>query len=329
MSPASPTRRRFLGTLVAGAALAAGGRLRAAPPAGPAAVAGSPGPETAAGPETVHVFTKPFHALDYAATAALVAEAGFGGLDLTVRAGGHVAPGRAAEDLPRAVAAARAAGLEVATISTGIVAATAESRRLLTVARDLGIRAYRLGNFTYDRALGPWATLARLKPQLRALAALNEELGLHGGIQNHTGPWRVGAAGWDLHELVRDLDPRWLGCQYDIRHATSVGGTSWVATLELLAPWIGSLVLKDFRWIQRPGAQVVENVPLGEGVCDLTGFLRRVRELGLRVPWSLHLEFPPFEPAPSADSAAARDPLRAGLRRERATLDRLLAAARA
>ena len=47
--------------------------------------------------------------------------AGFGGIDLTVRTGGHVMPQRAAEDLPKAVAAIRAEGLEVPMITTELL----------------------------------------------------------------------------------------------------------------------------------------------------------------------------------------------------------------
>ena len=49
--------------------------------------------------------------------------AGFGGIDLTVRAGGHVQPERVATDLPEAVAAIRSAGLEVPMITTELLAA--------------------------------------------------------------------------------------------------------------------------------------------------------------------------------------------------------------
>lgn len=311
------SRRRFLETLAASAALAA-----ARPPA--RAASGPADRAHGSGINAVHVFAKPFHALDYAATAALIAEAGGTGVDFAVRRGGHVEPERAREDLPRAVAAARAAGLRADTISSDIVAATPEARRLLTAARNADIRVYRLGHFIYDAAIGPWATLQQLKPRLQALAALNAEIGIHGAIQNHSGNGRVGAAGWDLHELVREIDPRWLGCQFDIRHATVVGSTAWGTTFDLLAPWVHSIVFKDFRWLQSPGAQRIENVPLGAGICDLANFARRVNRLPQPVTCSLHLEFEPFEPAPAKVSPQLRMELVAGLRRELETLAALL-----
>src|ERR1044071_8293874 len=49
---------------------------------------------------------------------------GFQGVDLTVRRAGHVLPERAAEDLPRAVEAIRAQGLEVPMITTELTSAS-------------------------------------------------------------------------------------------------------------------------------------------------------------------------------------------------------------
>jgi sugar phosphate isomerase/epimerase len=310
------SRRRFLESLAAGAAWATAGRSAAAGTSGRSSILSNPG--------YLHVFAKPFTALDFTATAALIAEAGWSGIDLTVRRGGQIDPANATRDLPRAVEAARAVGLRIDAISTDIVAATPATRRLLAAFRESGISVYRLGNFTYDPALGPWKTLQSLKPRLADLADLNAEFGIHGAIQNHSGKMRVGAAGWDLHELVRDLDPRWLGCQYDIRHATVVGGQSWATTFDLLTPWIHSIVLKDFRWIQRPGEQEVANIPLGAGICDLAGFLHRVVRLPRIVPWSLHVEYEPFEPVPSSIPDSLRAELLAGLQQERATLTALL-----
>lgn len=61
----------------------------------------------------LHVFSKPLQWLGYDAMAELVAEAGLGGIDLSVRPKGHVEPERVGEDLPKAVEAARKQGLTI------------------------------------------------------------------------------------------------------------------------------------------------------------------------------------------------------------------------
>ena len=68
----------------------------------------------------VCIFSKHLQWLDYGPMAELAAEIGFDGVDLTVRPKGHVLPERVAQDLPRAVAAVRKAGLEVTMMTTGI-----------------------------------------------------------------------------------------------------------------------------------------------------------------------------------------------------------------
>jgi hypothetical protein len=60
---------------------------------------------------TFCLFSKHLPELDWSALALATRDAGFGGVDLTVRPGGHVLPERAPDDLPRAIDAIRAAGL--------------------------------------------------------------------------------------------------------------------------------------------------------------------------------------------------------------------------
>lgn len=272
------------------------------------AKAADPAPASPVGPPPVlHVFSKPLHWMSYAEAARLIADTGYGGIDYTVRtAQGHVLPEKVQEDLPRAIDAARAAGLKVEMITTEITSARDKhAETLLRTAAKLGVKYYRLGNFSYDQNLGIMAGLEKLKPALKELAALNASLGIHGAIQNHAGA-RVGGPVWDLYELLRDLDPRALGVQYDIRHAIVEGGQSWPLGLKLLAPWIKCTDLKDFKWVQSPGKATIENVPIGEGIVPFDAYFKLVRELNLTGPMSVHLEYPPFERAPNMSEAEKR-----------------------
>jgi L-ribulose-5-phosphate 3-epimerase len=258
-------------------------------------------------PTAIHVFSKPLHWMSHRDAATLIAECGYGGIDYTVRvAQGHVLPEKVEEELPRAVDAAHAAGLKVEMITTEITdAREPRTEKVLRTAARVGVKCYRFGNWNYDAKLGIWPTLEKLNPAFKALAALNESVGIHGAIQNHAGT-RVGAAVWDLHELLRDLDPRWIGVQYDIRHAVMEGGQSWPLALKLLRPWIRCLDIKDFKWQQSPGKGVADNVPLGEGVVPFDAFFKLVRELNITGPMSVHFEYPPFERAPGPLSDAEK-----------------------
>lgn len=267
----------------------------------------APAPAAPAGPTVIHVFSKPLHELSPAETARLIAECGYGGVDFTVRtAQGHVVPEKVEEDLPRAIDAARAAGLKVEMITTDITSVREpHTERLLATAAKHGVKCYRLGNWNYDAKLGVLGTFEKLKPALNELAALNASLGIHGAIQNHSGT-RIGSPVWDLYHLLRDIDPRALGVQYDIRHATTEGGQSWPLALKLIRPWIRCTDIKDFRWQQSPGKATVEGMPLGEGIVPLDAYFKLAKELAITGPMSVHLEYPPFERAPKAASAAAQ-----------------------
>src|SRR5215467_3713462 len=86
------------------------------------------------------LFSKHLPSMDWTRMAQAVKKLGFGGIDLTVRPDGHVSPERAAEDLPKAVAAIRAEGLSVPMITTGLTNATDPTAKpILATAGKLSI----------------------------------------------------------------------------------------------------------------------------------------------------------------------------------------------
>jgi sugar phosphate isomerase/epimerase len=241
----------------------------------------------------VHVFSKHLQWLDYEGMAQTAAEIGFDGVDLTVRPRGHVLPERAEEDLPKAVEAIKKAGLRPLMMTTAINDPSDPlTESILKTAGALGIRYYRMGYYRYRDDTSVEATLNEIKPKLRDLAALNAQYGLAGAYQNHAGNGYVGAPLWDLHLLLKDLDPRWIGVQYDIRHATVEGGTAWPTTLRLLAPYVNTLVAKDFQWTRSDGKWRAGNCPLGEGMVDWPRYFSMLDRQKIVTPFSLHLEYP-------------------------------------
>jgi len=197
----------------------------------------------------LHAFSKPLHWLGYDGLAEAMAQAGCGGIDLAVRPKGHVEPERVEQDLPRAVEAARKQGLAVRMIVTAIRAADEPlAERTLKTAAQCGVQIYRMGYFAYDHEAGVEGTIERLRPQTAALAALNQRCGITGCYQNHYA-WNdtlFGGSVWDVHAVLKGLDPQWIGCQYDVRHAVAEAGGSWGVAMRLIAPYIRSVCLKDF-----------------------------------------------------------------------------------
>jgi L-ribulose-5-phosphate 3-epimerase len=303
----SLSRREFLGTSAAGATAVAARHVLAAQ--------GTP-----RSPVPVSVFSKHLQYLDYRALAETAAEAGFDGIDLTVRSDGHVVPERGRDDLPKAAEAARAAGIAVRMITTSIVsAADPHARTVLETAAQLGVRDYRLGWIPYDKARGTAGTLESLRSPLRQLAVLNERCGVRGGYQNHAGE-EVGGAVWDLWVVLRDVASPWLGCQYDIRHAVIEGGYSWPNALRVIAPFIQTIDIKDGCWERTPKGWQATSVPLGTGAVDFVAFFRLLAELEVSKPISMHFEYPFPETGSTADRRKAAVAL---MRRDR---ERLVAA---
>ena len=128
------------------------------------------GAAPAAARSSLHLFSKPLQWLDYDALAETAAEAGYGGIELTVRPGGHVEPERVVTDLPRAAAAARKQGLSIGMIVTAIKSADDPAAEpVLKTAAAEGVAVYRMAYLQYDDTLGMDRSLDSLRRQMAAL----------------------------------------------------------------------------------------------------------------------------------------------------------------
>jgi len=116
---------------------------------------------------------------------------------------------------------------------------------------------------------------------------------MHGGFQNHSGEY-VGASIWDLWYQLKGLDERYVGCNFDPRHATVEGGLSWPVDMKLIKNFIKGTIAKDFVWEKKDNKWKAKNVPLGEGMVDFTKFFSLYKKFGLSGPISLHIEYPMF-----------------------------------
>jgi len=241
------------------------------------------------------IFSKHLQFLNYEDMADTIAEAGLDGADLTVRPGGHVLPENVEKDLPMAVEALQKNGLDAPMITTAINDPDDPvTERILKTAGEQGIRYYRMGYFRYNNGKEINETILDLRLIITALEEMNKKYNIHGAYQNHAGNY-FGAPVWDLWILLNGFDPHYVGCQYDIRHATVEGGTSWPLGLKLLQSYIRTIVVKDFRWEKINGSWQTVNVPLGEGMVDFTRFFGLLKEVGFSGPISMHFEYPFFD----------------------------------
>lgn len=276
-------RRKCIKLLSSAALLGQVGKVSAMP--APSGVV--PGMRTS----DIHIFSKVLHWLDYNGLAKTVKQIGFDGVDLTVRPGGHVLPEKVASQLPEAVDALRKVGLKVDMMTTAITSAQQQhTEAILKTASGLGIKYYRLGWLDYDIKQPIDKQVEKYKKVLKELEQMNQHFNISGGYQNHYGT-SVGAAVWDIWLLIKDLNPKWLGCQYDIRHAVVEGMNSWKLGLNLLQSNIQSLGFKDFTYAKKETGWGVENTPIGNGVIDFKGYIKLLNEMGIAAPVTLHAEY--------------------------------------
>lgn len=242
-------------------------------------------------PGPVCVFSKHLQFLDYDEMAETAAEIGFDGVDIPVRPKGHVLPENVARDLPKAVRAVEKAGLKVPMITTAI--SDADDKRthaVLEQASVLGVKYYRPNWFPYDFEKGIIPSLDVWKKRIEKLAKLNSKYGIRASYQNHAG-MQIGASLWDSWYMLKDLDHPDFGLQFDIRHAVVEGGRSWPVSLQLVAPFINTLVIKDFHWGKIDGKWELINVPVGAGMVDFNRYFKMLDALGIGGPISMHFEY--------------------------------------
>lgn len=238
---------------------------------------------------SLSIFSKHLQWLNYTDMASLAVLLGYDGIDLTVRAGGHVLPQKVANDLPKAADIFRKAGLDIYTITTDIkTVREPHTEQILKTAASLGIKNYRMGWYGYSGKDIP-ADLGKFKKDLKDLATINEHYQIHGDYENHTG--RFGGPIWDLWFCLKDLNPKWIGCQFDIRHAVVDGAEAWPINLELISSYLGSITIKDFVWKKKADKWELENVPLGQGMIDFNKYFEKLKQYNFQKPISHHFEY--------------------------------------
>ena len=240
----------------------------------------------------ISVFSKHLQFLNYKDMADAAREIGFDGIDLTVRPKGHVIPEKVESDLPLAVEAMKKVGFAPSLFCTAVEdASNPVDKKLLETAAKLGFKYYRMNWYKYADQKSIPQSLEGFQEKMSVLSQLNSQLGLTGCYQNHAGRM-VGASMFEIYEILKKVNLKHMGAQYDIRHATVEGGLSWQTGLNLIKPHIKTIVLKDTMWEKKNGKWGLLNVPLGEGMVDFDTYFKFIKQNNIQVPICLHLEYP-------------------------------------
>jgi sugar phosphate isomerase/epimerase len=268
-------------TLLGAAAFAAASQSKAAPAQG-------------AGLK-VSIFSKHLLFLQGEDLAKTTAGLGFDGIDLAVRKGGHVEPEVATQELPKLVKVLRAHGVEVPMITTDIIDVESPyAEAFLRSMHELGIHNYRWGGFKYDYAKPMAPQLDALKPRVAKLAELNKRYDATAMYHTHSGVGVVGASIWDLHIILKEFDPKSVGVNYDIGHATIEGGFGgWINSFYITGQHLRGIAVKDCVWQKdAKGKWKSEFVPMGAGMVQFPEFFKMVKQSGFNGPLQIHYEYP-------------------------------------
>ena len=237
------------------------------------------------------IFSKHLKFLDYNSMCEAVAEMGFDGIDLTLRPNGHVLPERVEDDLPKVTEAMKAFKLEPNMICSSVKDGNNPvDLKVLEVASALGYKYYRPDLLKYTEDKTVLQVVKDAKTYFSALETLNKKVGISGSYINLPGQF-YGSAIWDLHSGLKGLNPKYIGSQYDITHASIEGGTNWDIGFKLIAPHINTLVIKDYKWTKKNGQWNFEYVPLGEGMVDFKCYFTLLKDHNINIPISIHTEY--------------------------------------
>lgn len=243
------------------------------------------------------VFTKSFQDWPLDKVCEAFASLGVDGLDLTVRPGGHIEPADAPTRLPEAARIAHEHGLELLLLTTAVTEANDEAERLFAACAEVGVTRIKLGYFRYQ----PVGTLRRqldeLRPKVEAVAKLADRFEVRPCIHVHSGTY-LPSHGTLLYLMLKGFRPDEVGAYVDMLHMVyEGGGAGWQQGLDLLAPWISLVAVKNFAYeptTRGPQGQQrwqTRTVPLADGISPIGEYVATLRKLGYDGVYSLHSEY--------------------------------------
>ena len=244
------------------------------------------------------LFTDNLADLKLAELCPAVRKAGFDGLDLTLRPGGHVRPERAELGLAEAQQHARQARLTIPMVTTSVTDTDSpHAEAVFAAAAHYGAGYIKLGYWPYKPFGLAARQIADAQGKLRRLVALGQKYNVLPCVHCHSG--RVLANGGStLYLILRDFKPSEVGAYVDPMHMTVEGGLNgWEISLDLLAPWVALVGVKNFRWVETSRDKKGQmryrpiQVPLADGQSPLPEFMAYLKTLRFNGVVSLHSEY--------------------------------------
>ena len=283
-------------------------------------------------------------------------------MDLTVQPyPGHVDPAKAKTDLPAFINGLKQGGIAVTSITPPIVDADSpNAEAILDAAASSGVTHYVWGGFVYDPGKPYAPQLDGLKPRVQKLARLNEKYKIKAMYHPVAGAGNVGSGFFDILDLLKGFDPRFVSIQYDTASLLQPMRDVFVSHMRLGAAYIGGMALNDatvsldlpeyhegpFEGGRIPPTNAGDNtgtdggnplalggggrplpyhfhpVRLGTGMIDLTLIGKTLKEINFNGPAELQVAWPLGGVESGADKITRpRQAVLGQLKRERLTVE--------
>jgi len=229
---------------------------------------------------------------------------GFDGCDLSVQPGGHITPEHADLDFMRAIEAMTGSGVDVYMISTTFTSPMDQTLRLaMQWGGEMGVPFFRPGHWKYTE--GEIETrMVEAQRDIAGLAAIARATGISVGIHNAT-PDFVGGAVWDTNMVIRGMEARLVGYDFDTGYAMAQGGPVGFHTLlRMTMPRLKMVTARDCYWNKDGAEWKLVECPLGEGMMDWPQFFATLAKARFTGPISVQPGY-----APKDDLAAIRKDL--------------------
>ena len=227
-----------------------------------------------------------------------VQQAGFNGVDLTLRPGGHVLPRDAEIGLSRARQIADRHEMSIPMVSTAITDVDSpHAEDIFASCSHYGVTRLKLGYWPYQPFGKLTQQLNETRKKIERLSRLARKYSVLPCVHVHSGDV-LSNGGPILYLMLKDFRPEEIGAYVDPMHMSVEGGLSgWEMGLDLLAPWVALVGIKNFRWIETERDGVgqrrwrTQYVPLADGQAPLPEFCKRLRQIGYSGTMSLHSEY--------------------------------------
>jgi len=277
------SRRQLIGGLAAGATRA-GAQERTAR-----------GPQVRVSPALcAHI--EQFPGIGYDELGSVIHGLGFDGCVLSVQEGGHITPQHADVDLMRSVEAMTGRGVDVYAIGAPVTSPTDPILQLIFwVGREMGVPIFLPGQWSLPADGAIDGRLNEIQRQLSMLAALAARAGMAVAVANGPGS-EFGGAVWDAGQVLRTIDARFAGYDFDVGYAARLGPAGAGAALRMALPRLKMVTARDCYWTEEASGWRLTECPLGEGMVDWQAVFRTLGAARYAGPILLRVEYRTGEP---------------------------------